>query len=372
MRYPKIKIQVKLITLLSAFILVFCTSHGQAIQNSKVNTSGAEAYFKIATALAKGDAKNTIPWQSLFQTPPYQMMIAGHVIDTAALKSNMQTVFSLTSTQSKSAFSSNEIYHLAYKNNQEQLESYIKQLHDLNVVDSVKALLYPYLPLRLQRDDIFPMLFYFNYGSADATGFGGVVLNDLLHSFKIDQYKFGLLAAHEAFHSVVSTAFQMKLKKDIDFKVPDFNLLYFLQNIAEEGVADLIDKPHLLQPDSPLYEEVKQLTADDDSLSIVLIKRLDSVLTLANGSDQVLLHYRDFASLANTFGENGGHVPGRFMGKVIKDAGLLQNHIDVVEDPISFILTYNEAVIKNGMNYPNLSSESVLYLQKLKKKFLNN
>jgi len=177
------------------------------------------------------------------------------------------------------------------------------------------------------------------------------------------------LAAHEAFHSVVSVAFLQKLKKDIDYSAPDFNLLYFLQNVAEEGIADLIDKPLLLQTNSPLYKEVKQLTAGDESLSITLIKRLDSVLTLANRSEKVLRQYSGFAALASAFGKNGGHVPGRFMGNVIKKAGLLQTHIDAVEDPVSFLLTYNEAAKQNGRKYPCFSNESVQYLQKLKTKY---
>ncbi|RYZ26625.1 MAG: hypothetical protein EOO10_15020 [Chitinophagaceae bacterium] len=361
--------QVKRIILLSAFLFQFIFSFGQAVHHAKVNTAGAEAYFEIASALVKGGDKHTVSWQRLFQAPAYQMMIAGNAFDTAVLKSNMQQVFSPASTEGKHTFTASERYHKAYKDNQKQLESYTKMLHQLNVVDSVKALLNPLLPLRLQREELFPTLFYLNYGSAEATGFGGVVFNDLLHAYTIDKYKFGLLAAHEAFHAVVSVAFQQKLKSDIDYSAADFNLLYFIQNVAEEGIADLIDKPILLQTNSPVYKEVKQLTEGDESPSIILIKKLDSVLTLANRSDQALQQYSDFTALASAFGKNGGHVPGRFMGDVIKKAGLLPTHIDAVENPFSFLLTYSEAAKKNGKKYPYFSTESLQYLQKLKAKY---
>jgi hypothetical protein len=297
------------------------------------------------------------------------MMIAGHALDTVVLKSNMQHVFSPSFAEITNSFSFEENYHKTYKDNRKQLESYIKQLHNLNVIDSVKSLLYAFLPLRLQREELFPTLFYLNYGRAEATGFGGIVLNDLFHSYTIDKYKFGLLAAHEAFHSIVSVAFQQKLKSEIDYNAPDFNLLYFLQNVAEEGIANLIDKPLLLQRNSPLYMELKQITAGDDSLSIILIKRLDSVLTLANRSEQVLRQYSGFAALASSFGKKGGHVPGCLMGNAIKEAGLLQIHIDALEDPVSFLLTYNEAAKKNSKKYPCLSNESLQYLQKIKRKY---
>ena len=360
--------QIKRLPLLTALLLQFSFSFGQAIQNEKVNTSGAEAYFKIASELGKVSDVNTISWQILFQTIPYQMLI-GNLIDTAVLKSHMQQVFSSGFDQTSTPFSTEVNYHKEYKKNQKELESYIKLLHDLNVVDSVKALLNPFLPLRLQKDVLFPILFYLNYGSAEATGNSGIVLNDLLFSYKIDKFKFGLLAAHEAFHAVVSSAFDKKLKSDLDNSATDLRLLYFLQSIAEEGIADLIDKTLLLQTNSPLYNEVIQLTKDDETLSITLIKKLDSVLTLANRSEEVLLQYSGFSTPGSEFGKNGGHIPGRFMGNVIRKAGLLQTHIAEVEDPVSFILTYNEAIKKDDIKYPCFSIESIQYLQKIKRKY---
>lgn len=361
--------QLKKALLLIAFMLQVYFSYGQTTSNEKVNTSGAEAYFNIATLLEGGSADKASSWQLLFQTPPYQMMISGKAIDTTVLKSEMRRVFSSTKSDIATKMSATEKYHQAYKDNQKQLESYIRVLHKINVADSVKTLLYPFLPVRLQTEALFPTLFYLNYGSADATGIGGIVINDLLHSYKIDTYKFGLLAAHEAFHAVVSIAFQQKLKQNIDYNAIDFNLLYFLQNVSEEGMADLIDKPILLQKSSPLYAEVKELTANDETLSVSLIRKLDSMLTQAYRSNQALLPYSSFSELANAFGRNGGHVPGRLMGNAIKKAGLLQAHINAVEDPISFILTYNAAVKKNSKKYPAFSKESLAFLQSVKTKY---
>lgn len=360
--------QIKLLPIITTLLLQFSFSFGQVYQNERVNTSGAEAYLKIASELAKGRDVSTVSWQPLFQTVPYQMII-GSLIDTVVLKSHMQQVFSSGFDQASIPSSAEVNYHKEYKKNQSELESYIKLLHDLNVVDSVKALLYPFLPLRLQNEALFPTLFYLNYGSAEATGNGGIVFNDLLFSYKVDRFKFGLLAAHESFHAVVSSAFDGKLKKDLDYSATDFRLLYFLQSVAEEGIADLIDKPLLLQTNSPLYNEVVQLTKDDETLSALQIKKLDSILTLANRSEDVLIQYSGFSALVSDLGKNGGHIPGRYIGNVIQKAGLLKKHIADIEDPVSFILTYNAAIKKNAMKYPCFSLESIEYLQKLKKKY---
>ena len=349
-------------------LLTYC-SFGQTTKTNKVNTSAAEAYFKVADAIKSASGEDNTAWQLLFGTPIYQMMIAGRAIDTMSLKAEMRHVFGPSASVPQAQPSANELYHKSYKDNRRQLENYIAVLHRPGIADSIKALLYPFLPVRLQSDSLFPVLFYLNYGAPEGTGYAGIVINDLLHSYRIDNYKFGLLTAHEAFHSIVSVAFQQALKKNINYNATDFNLLYFLQNVSEEGIADLIDKPLLLKKGSPIYDKVKQLTSNDEIFSIQCIRSIDSLLKLSLTSEHVLQQYNSFSDLANTFGRNGGHIPGRFMGTVMQKEKLLQKHIITVEDPISFILTYNEAAKKNGGKYPVFSKESIEYLQKLRTKY---
>jgi hypothetical protein len=352
-------------------IFYFQLTYGQLKSNTKVNTSGAEAYLKVASALENGLSEKGVPWQNLFQTPVYQMLIAGKAIDTTFLKADMLRVFSSGGNGAPAGASPAERYHYAYKQNLNNLENYIGSLNRLNVLDSIKRLLYPFLPKRLQKDENFPILFYLNYGGAEATGSDGLVINDLLHSYRIDQYKYGLLAAHEAFHALVSVAFRQKLKPYISYDAADFNLLYFLENVSEEGIADLIDKPLLLQKKSPLYDQVKVLVNNDETLSVAAINKLDSVLTLAYNAESVLSQYMDFSLMANVFGKNGGHIPGRFMGNLIKKSGLLSTHVDRIEDPVSFITTYNKAVSLGHKKYPTFSEKSLTYLKRISEKYFS-
>ncbi len=341
----------------------------QKLQNEKINTASAESYFKIAKSLQLGKHPSSLEWNELFKTPAYEMLILGGAIDTTVLKSEMQKVFSSNGGTTAKELSASELYHKEYKDNQEKLEKYIRLLNTSSIVDSIKLLLYPFLPKRLQTDENFPILFYINYGSPEATGYGGVVMNDLLHASRIDSYKVGLSGAHESFHAIVSRTFLQHLKKTSNYNSADFNLLYFLQAINEEGIADLIDKPVLMQRNSPLYEEVKKLTKNDESISIAKIKKLDSLLALAFKTETVIEQYQGFAAFANAYGKNGGHIPGRFMGAVIQESGVLTNHIPLIEDPISFMISYNDAVKKLKKSYPIFSSDSIEYLKNLKTKY---
>jgi len=358
--------------LVSLLIISIYSSFGQTTKINKVNTSVAEAYFEVAEALKSGIYENSTAWQKLFASQIYQMMISGGGIDTVTLKTEMMHVFDPSAPLSQAEVSRSELYHRLYKENKTELENYITLLKKSNIEDSVKNILYPYLPFRLQSDSFFPAVYYLNYGAPEANGYGGIVINDLLFSYRIDNYKFGLVTAHEAFHSIVSVAFQKRLKESLDYDAIDFNLMYFLQNVSEEGIADLIDKPLLLKRGSPVYDEVKQLTKDDEVLSIQYIKSIDSLLKLSFTSDQMLQQYNGFTDLANTYGRNGGHIPGRFMGNIIQKSGLLEKHIKNVEDPISFILTYNEAAKKLGEKNPLFSKESIGYIQLIKKKYFQD
>ena len=111
-------------------LLTYC-SFGQTTQTNKVNTSAAEAYFKVADAIKSVSGEDNTAWQLLFGTPIYQMMIAGKAIDTIALKAEMRHVFGPSTSFSQARLSAKELYHKSYKDNRSQLENYIGVCTDL-------------------------------------------------------------------------------------------------------------------------------------------------------------------------------------------------------------------------------------------------
>jgi hypothetical protein len=57
------------------------------------------------------------------------------------------------------------------------------------------------------------------------------------------------------------------------------------------------------------------------------------------------------------------------MGAVIKESGLLKNHIESIEDAISFMINYNDAITKLKKSYPIFSPDALEYLKNLKAKY---
>lgn len=228
-----------------SILLFFFTAvaSAQKIKSDNIDLTAAEEYIKIARQIENGASGTPIQWTVLSNSLPYQLMIQGGVIDSARYKSDMLKVYSSNTQQDSLQLNQLLSYHYKYKRNLTALASYLMTLKNTNSVDSIKRILYPFLPSRLQEPDYFPTLFYFHYGMPYATGMGGMVLNDLLFSYQLDSYKFGLLASHEALHAILSVAFEKKFENILKTNSTESNLLYFLENVSEEGVSDLIDKP---------------------------------------------------------------------------------------------------------------------------------
>ena len=214
-------------------LLFYCAvAFGQTSIIKKTDFSSAQEYINVAIQIQSGDSSDLIKWSKLFATPACQMMISVGAMDTTTFKSDMLKVYNPAYVENSSLQNESQLYHYQYKKILPELESYLRRLNSTNVVDSVKKLLYPFLPQRLQSIESFPQLFYLFLGHSDATGISGLVLNDLLLSYNIDRYKFGLLTSHEALHAIVSTSFEQRLDKTVNTSSPEFMLFYFIENIS--------------------------------------------------------------------------------------------------------------------------------------------
>jgi len=251
---------------------------------------------------------------------------------------------------------------LAYKHNERKIKNEIEKMETENIYDSIKSLLYPYLPKYLQEDSLFPKQIYMYL--YEGNGIPGYVFNSMLQTAKVNSYKSGIISAHDSYHSIVGGIFGTKLEtvNHDSLTDEDKDLLFFLEIIAEEGIADLIDKPILGQPGSPLYAEVQALKKDEEIYAASYINSIDSLLKTCYRNGKV----PPFSFQG--FSKNGGHIPGRFMATQIKNAGLLSLCIKDAGDPMAFFETYQNA-LKSGSTAPRFSTESIYFLQKLRAKW---
>ncbi|MDJ1503293.1 DUF5700 domain-containing putative Zn-dependent protease [Xanthocytophaga agilis] len=337
-----------------------------------IDVSAVKAYFVIADRFRAHQEPTVQEWTSLFTSPIHTMMITAGVLDTTKFKHDMQLIYTEGMAKNKTEAKndaknvqtdSDLAHHLKYQKLEKQLLAHISFLEASSIQQNIFSYLQPFLPARLLIKDKLPKQYYVFYGNEDATAGPGMVINDLLLSYKIDRYKLGILSAHETFHAIVSEAFTNLLKNDFSNQDPNAILLYFLSNVSQEGVADLIDKPALTQSNSPVLKEMESLTENEIMLSKSYITKLDSLIQAKSTNI-------DYNLLFQKFSKHGGHIPGRVMGQAIKQAGLLPTLIHSIEDPVLFFELYNQAVQKNKSELPSLSVTSLSYLREIRERYL--
>jgi hypothetical protein len=323
-----------------------------------IHTSGLDYYIKIAETLLSKQEPPQADWDSLFASPAYKIIIEKG-ITPEMLKADMRPAYTqetLTAEQQK-----RHVHHLRYKGNLAQLKSYSASVKDGSIRTALKQHLYPYLPARLQKDELIPPIVYTFYIGLDANGSPQAIFQDAYLSYLVDGYAKGILTAHEAFHSVITGAVNKRLKiSRSNTQDPQTILFITLNGISQEGIADLIDKEVLFRTDSPVYDYLKGLTENEDQRARNYLQKLNEELALSN--TQGTLH--NPSEFNKAVSGDVGHVPGRFMGKVIKQAGLLEEIKPDVENPFNFIYTYNKAAAQFNGTYPILSAEAINFLKK--------
>lgn len=330
-----------------------------------IDTRGLDYYIKIAETLATQQEPPQADWDSLFVTPYYDLLLNTFRASTPEAEKNVLRLIykqgNLTPQQQQQY-----AHQLNYKSSLPQLKAYSASVKDGSIRTLLKPYLYPVLPPRLQNDALVPRIVYTYYFSEEANGLEDKILQDALLAYKVDGYAKGILTAHEAFHSVATGALIKRYKLQLPASDARYILALTLTGIAQEGIADLIDKETLGRPGSPVQALVQGLMVDEVPNSVRYIRALDDELVRLS-TQPVIANPQQFRQLVSGF---AGHQPGRYMGLAIKQAGLLNEAVADVENPFQFVYTYNKVATRSNGTYPALSAAAITYLKKVEDELL--
>jgi hypothetical protein len=349
------------ITLIASVVL-----NAQQLNSTGVNAKNIETYIEIAETLQSGKQPNDATWNSLFATYYFDFVINKFKMATAdEIKKDILKVYTpntVLTDGEKTALKR----HLEYKENLNSLKKYIATVKDGSIRKNIQQYLYPFLPKRLQVATEIPTIIYTYFHADEANGLDTLILQDALLSMKADNFSRGRLTAHEAFHSIVNKAMQQKLTISLEAQTNQGLIIGLLSSIAQEGIADLIDKEVLAQKESPLYDKLNAMMQDETNKSNNYIKNLDEAL-VSFGKKNKIKNAKKIASKVIGF---SGHLPGRMMGKIIRDADLLTEVITDIENPFVFIYAYNKAAEKLKLPNAVFSNEAILVLKKLEQELI--
>lgn len=331
--------------------------------DQSIDITAARLYFQIADTLMTDKQPSADLWNSFFNTQINKLLISGQRLDSSIFKREMSRVYN-PSNSFTAAKNETELYHLEYKRLLPELKQHLANLQSMSITQKVKNYLYPYLPTAFRNAAFLPKQYYIFYGSEDATGLNGIVINDLLLSYKLDRYLPGVLSAHEAYHAINNKEFNHKISKSINWADTRAQVFMFINLLAEEGIADQIDKKHIFNSESPVKTNWEDINDNYENNSKVLIKRMDSLFTKLQRDSMLTIPQNDFFSL---YGKFGGHWPGRFMGETITKNGMTKELFSNFKDPFHFMLIYNAAAKKDPSKPPCFSEDALKYLRDVRK-----
>jgi len=250
--------------LLVLAIITACTDNDDVTPRSlsNIDTRGLDRYINVARLLIQQQEPTAVEWDSLFATPYFDILINEQKISTReAEQEDMRLVYKKAShsLEEKEQHS----HHFNYKSSLDDLEHYSKEVQAGAVIPKLRDYLWPYLPTRLQSESLIPSIVYTYYIGEEANALPDMILQDALLAYKIDSYAKGILTAHEAFHSITTKSLAQRMKVDLADDDPANYLMTEITGIAQEGIADLIDKDVLGQPQSPVYDLVQLYMTDE-------------------------------------------------------------------------------------------------------------
>jgi hypothetical protein len=178
-----------------------------------------------------------------------------------------------------------------------------------------------------------------------------------------EHFSFQLLYAHEAFHYYRNKKEEFRFPDDND---PYSSLIWIMNQIANEGIADQIDKVNqYFNPGCFADTREGEQYLNYLAMQPELIKRLDSLFVeIKNYPDSSQILSRKFSKMI----PRSGHQTGFYMCNTIIEEFGVQSIRTVSRNPFSFFKLYQKAALKNE-KYPVFSKDAIACIEILEEKF---
>jgi len=357
---------------------------------------GVDSFWRVVDVLEQDEQPTNAEWDTLFAAPGYAYYFTEENHSRAEFKELMHLVFmpSEAGALSDSLASGGRQLRpdlrplhafLAAKNHRDDLEAFQETLAEQRIVPTAAERAAELLPEGALRDasGAWNLLsIRASIYSLDGRGPGGFVVVDLLLMYLMGEQGTTLFVSHEFHHAGRVSTIDPQAHRDD----PRYGVLWALDRVQSEGIADLIDKPYFINelqeplPDSAvdglawsqavLSVFVQRQMADAEATPSTL-QRVDSLLVQAaqadaDGREDDLKQHADAIRRSIP---NNGHPNGFFMASLIKDTLGTERMAATANDPFTFVRLYNEAARQSDGEAAPLSDEAMEYLARLETEY---
>ena len=313
--------------------------------------SGVDRFWPIVDILSKDGEPTDAQWQALLGTPGYRLaqMAIGKVVREdleLAFKPSQRAVFdSLTALPTERAF---RLEHLARAPElRPQLDAFRDSVsRSAPIIEAIRTAQRFLPPGATSVGE--PPLVAFAVFRDDGYSLGPGVIVDLIHAYESNLV---LFLAHEFHHAYLSLA-QEKTMPDRSGQPdrPDeFPLRSAIQALRNEGLADLIDKPHPLTTTNPVRATYVTRYNDEYAKTPATLHQIDSLLVaIAADSTQMA----PAGQRVRTLLWSNAHPSGAYVARTIYEQFGVDSLFPAVTSPVAMLRTYAAAERARGHAAP--------------------
>jgi hypothetical protein len=320
-----------------------------SLPTTGLDFSGMDAFWPVVDVLARDVEPSAAQWHTLFSTIGYRLSI--RMVNTTqrdmeiALRPSNRALFDSLAKLPDTDDDANRIRHIARAvTHRAELLQYRDSVTSALPIAQAIARAAQFLPPHA-TDGKRPPLVAFAIFRDDAYSLGQQIVVDLDHVY----VEGGLtdLLAHEFHHSYLSTLNRLQFSTLAD---PSGPLLRALNNARNEGIADLIDKPHPLAFDkSPGMAAYAKRYNAAYARTPQVIQSIDSALAVAAGDSTKL---REVGARVAQLLPSNGHYNGSYVAREIYETFGVDSLYPGVSNPFAFWRTYGEAERRHGRPWP--------------------
>lgn len=330
-----------------------------------VDTTAVDAFWRLFDVLQSGNTPSPTQWQDVFETDGYKSYLTsgrmeqlfrqawpvtlgrGRDIDRAALR------------RAQPAFAPYLQHFAAVAARATDLRAFQASLASSDFQLRARDRAMEFLPAAARLDERWPRIVPV-IAEPDGKAVGDMIVIDLLLAADFGPF-LSEFVAHEM-HHVYGRRLRTWQPRAGDVR-PEARLLHAIDQLALEGIADLVDKPALLARGGPFadrYREAYVRAPEDIRNMNTLLEGIAVDSTRMQANAAAIWKSLPFA----------GHTTGYYMAQTIRD-GLGASALETgVRNPLSFIPTYNTAAARlNGLGQsrPLFSADALAVVSSLER-----
>ena len=355
-----------LICVLCLLFLVSCNNSQHT--SSNLDFSGMDEFWKITYSLTNNIEPEEKDWYALFNTPGYTALIESEFPESY-FKKYYRLAYMPEQSDSLKAELKKKRWVIKYLRHmtkviprKEEIKQHQQELLSTNyLTNQALELTKVYLPEDALEIEDLPPISFVVFGN-DARGYSTIVI-DILYSIEQGE-KLKYLIGHESHH--------FYRNKKLKFVFPDqsdaeYNLIWVLNQIQAEGIADQIDKRiRFFDNGDMANSKWAQKYKDYLRSTPMLIEKMDSLLVQYVEQPGNL---KAISDEIRTSVPMSGHPTGYYMTKVIIENLGKKELISNLGNPFEFFRLYNVVASTHPGMYPMFSEKTIELINNLELKY---